>query len=86
MSVVASTRYFRNSRLFRVFAILATVFCIPVDNAIARSVCAFPIICHVITLLSSSNAICQICIFHGADLTTIVRRFSPKVSDIGLSN
>jgi len=52
--MVTTASYFHDSRVFRILAILTTVFVVSRNRAVAHAVRAFPIICHVITLLSTA--------------------------------
>ena len=52
--MVTTASYFHDSRVFRILAILTTVFVVSRNRAVAHAVRAFPIICHVNTLLSTA--------------------------------
>jgi hypothetical protein len=50
----AAAPYFQHPTIFCVFTILATVFVISINYTVARGVRAFPLICHITTLLSTA--------------------------------
>lgn len=52
--MAATASYFQHSGVFRILAILTTVFVIALNRAVAHTVRAFPIVCHVTTLLSTA--------------------------------
>jgi hypothetical protein len=52
--MMTTASYFQDSRVFRILAILTTVFVVSRNRAFAHAVRAFPVICHVTTLLSTA--------------------------------
>jgi ABC-type arginine/histidine transport system permease subunit len=96
--MLATTRYFSNTCIFRVLAVFTTVVAVSFSHAVTSAVRAFVIVCHTLPLLFDPylfvwglNAMLEPRAqvgqaLQGTARTTTVRRRSPNVSTSGLSN